>query len=121
MQLVWIESKKEEEEINKIMKEKDVEEIWTAGTNPNLDGKWRWDFGGQPLPISRYANWCPEEPDNYDGDELYLVKTFVESTNTSCWKDLGPLATKNFICKPPLSSRVLMDSLIAMQSRLDCI
>ncbi len=95
--------------------------IWTSGTNAKLDGKWRWDSSSAGITSSsiKYSNWCVDEPDNFDGDEVFLVKTHSESA--SCWEDAGPPAKLPFICKPPLSNRILLNNLSKLKDQLSGI
>ncbi|XP_072387207.1 lectin subunit alpha-like [Diabrotica undecimpunctata] len=76
MDLVSIESKKENDFLYKILKRYFNTQqtwYWTSGTTLPYD-KWVWMATGSPIT---YSNWHLKNPDNYDGNEAALeVKYF---------------------------------------------
>ncbi len=91
--------------------------FWTSGIDSELDRKWRWEqqSTSTSFPI-KYFNWCPGDPDNYDGDEYYILAK--NHMGKICWEDVIGELQSPAICKPPLSAKLLLDNLVKMHSQL---
>lgn len=93
--------------------------FWTAGKKMESDTTWSWEqiISSSPYPIKHF-NWCPFGiPDSFDGDEYYIVAK-NEASPKGCWDDFPDQSTWPAICKPPISTKILMDNLIKLHSQL---
>jgi len=133
MQLVWLENKKESEEVSKLMVEngkwiekniilnlrlvlyklffKGMEGYWTSGMDRDLDKQWRWEQlqSSASFPITEF-DWCAKSPDNFDGKEFYLLVR-NNPGGKICWEDAPGDYPFPAICKPSLSAKMLLDNL----------
>lgn len=141
MQLVSLETKRESEKLIKLMVDNgmyrsiyknrnafrnfntictysDMPGFWTSGVDRQLDGKWRWEklSFATSLPIEHF-NWCTGDPDNYDGNDLFiLVRNKIN--REICWEDAPGDARWPAICKPILSTNTILDNLMNVSSQL---
>lgn len=95
--------------------------FWTSGVDKELavQRKWRWEqmISSASFPV-KYTNWCGvEEPDNYDGNEYYIVVR-NHPDGKRCWEDAPGHIRWPSICKPPLSTKMLLDNLVKIHDQL---
>jgi len=64
-------------------------------TDVDVEGEWVWAFGDND-----YDNWCPNQPDNWQGNEdCCMMKSSTGGAN-SCWNDTNCAAADNrFVCE----------------------
>lgn len=60
---------------------------WLGATDEVAEGEWLW-VTGEPFT---YANWAPEEPNNYNNEDYCIIAT-------SGWNDV-PVAPNPFVCE----------------------
>lgn len=87
--LATITSKEEEDIVLDLLKESEIKVSWLGATDLNPNGKFEW-INGEELT---YTNWAPNEPNNDQGVEHYLVLYKVEGEWT--WND-GPMNTNEY-------------------------
>lgn len=87
--LVTITSKEEEDTVLNLLNESDIKVSWLGATDLNSNGRFEW-VNGEELT---YTNWAPNEPNNDQGVEHYLVLYKVEGEWT--WND-GPMNTNEY-------------------------
>ncbi len=84
--------------------------FWTSGELMDMI-EWRW---GQVTPSTSFPvtdfKWCAKSPDNYDGEEFYILVRNHLGGNI-CWEDAPGDSVWPAICKPPLTSKMLLDNL----------
>ena len=92
--------------------------FWTSGVDNELNGIWKWE---QPTSSNSFHiknfNWCKGEPDNYDGNEHFLLVR-NHPDKMKCWEDAPGHVRWPSICKPSLSPHMLLDDLTNVQSQL---
>ena len=59
------------------------------------EGEWVWAVGG-----SDYENWCPGQPDDWQGDEDCCMMKSSTGGGSSCWNDTHCASANNrFVCE----------------------
>ena len=93
--------------------------FWTSGEDTNLDGQWHWEQEviSNSFPVTDF-NWCAKSPDNYDGEEFYIVAR-NHVGHKVCWEDAPGDAHWPAICKPPVTNRLLLDNLKLYSQAID--
>jgi len=64
-------------------------------SDQDQEGEWVWETGG-----SEYENWCPGQPDNWQGDEDCCMMKSSTGGGSDCWNDTNCASADNrFICE----------------------
>ncbi|XP_039678987.1 type-2 ice-structuring protein-like isoform X2 [Perca fluviatilis] len=66
-------------------------ETWIGGSNAQEGGIWLWSDGSRFI----YVNWCPGQPDNYQGSQHCLQMNYSDG---KCWDDVQCYSNHPFVC-----------------------
>ena len=70
-----------------------TEALWTGFSDAETEGVWKWASGeGSDWVLGAsndgvYADWAPNEPDDYNGNQDYAVLSHIWLPNTDKWDD----------------------------------
>uniref|UniRef100_A0A3P9LJ67 C-type lectin domain-containing protein n=1 Tax=Oryzias latipes TaxID=8090 RepID=A0A3P9LJ67_ORYLA len=64
---------------------------WIGGSDAQKNGVWFWSDGSN----YQYTNWCPNEPNNHNGQQKCLQMNF---SDRRCWDDAECWIHRPFIC-----------------------
>uniref|UniRef100_A0A3P9ID79 C-type lectin domain-containing protein n=1 Tax=Oryzias latipes TaxID=8090 RepID=A0A3P9ID79_ORYLA len=64
---------------------------WIGGSDAQKNGVWFWSDGSN----YQYTNWCPNEPNNHNGQQKCLQMNF---SDRKCWDDVECWIRRPFIC-----------------------
>uniref|UniRef100_A0A3P9JMY0 C-type lectin domain-containing protein n=1 Tax=Oryzias latipes TaxID=8090 RepID=A0A3P9JMY0_ORYLA len=64
---------------------------WIGGSDAQTNGVWFWSDGSN----YQYTNWCPNEPNNHNGQQKCLQMNF---SDRKCWDDVECWIRRPFIC-----------------------
>jgi hypothetical protein len=64
-------------------------------TDAAAEGEWVWAFGDND-----YENWCPNQPDNWQGNEDCCMMKSSTGGGANCWNDTNCASADNrFVCE----------------------
>ncbi|XP_004079604.1 ladderlectin-like [Oryzias latipes] len=91
--LASVKNRFENTELLSLIKQKQgrYKPTWIGGSDAQTNGIWFWSDGSN----DQYTNWCPNEPNNYFGNQKCLI---MSAKKRRCWDDVRCGARRPFIC-----------------------